>query len=72
MAQYLIKAHTTTKELITEKIYVELTTRPRSIMQLSRDLTLAPWKIFGAIHELEQVGRASYSAACGHWIITDF
>jgi DNA-binding IclR family transcriptional regulator len=60
-----------TEDFIAEKIYDELTARPRSIVQLSQDLPLAPWKIFRAVHELDKVGRASYSPARGHWTITD-
>lgn len=59
------------RELIIEKIYSELTTRPRSILQLSRDLNHAPWQIFRAVHELNQVGRIAYLPTRGHWIVID-
>ncbi len=71
MAQKLIEKQVTDKEMIEEKIYLELTTRPRSIVQLSQDLPLAPWKIFRAVHELDKVGRAAYLPARGHWVVTD-
>lgn len=51
-----------------EKIYSEITTRPRSIVQLSQDLTLAPWQIFRAVHELNQAGKIAYLPARGYWI----
>lgn len=71
MKQKLIGREVTDKEMITEEIYLELITRPRSIVQLSQDLSLAPWKIFRAVHELDKVGRAAYLPARGHWVITD-
>jgi hypothetical protein len=54
-----------------EKIYAELATQPRSIVQLSRDLDLAPWQIFRAVHELNQLGKAAYLPSQGYWIVTD-
>jgi hypothetical protein len=71
MKQKLIGLEVTDKEMIEEKIYSELTTRPRSIVQLSQDLPLAPWKIFRAVHELDKVGRATYLPARGHWVVTN-
>ncbi len=71
MTQTLTKQKpATARELIAEKIYEEIAVRPRSIVQLSRDLDLAPWQIFRAVHELNQVGRAAYLPARGHWIVT--
>lgn len=70
MKRNSIEQSAPTKDSIAETIYDELTTRPRSIVQLSQDLTLAPWKIFRAVHELDKVGRASYSPARGHWTVT--
>jgi DNA-binding IclR family transcriptional regulator len=57
--------------LTEEKIYAELATRPQSIVQLSRDLDLAPWQIFRAVHELNQLGRVAYLPSRGHWIVTN-
>jgi hypothetical protein len=71
MAQKLIEQPASEQESIAEKIYGELTTRPRSIVQLSQDLALAPWKIFRAVHELDKVGRAAYLPARGHWTVKD-
>lgn len=71
MTQTLVRKAASTKEIIAEKIYAELSVRPRSIVQLSRDLDLAPWQIFRAVHELNQVGRAAYLPSRGHWIVTD-
>jgi hypothetical protein len=70
MTQTLTKKPATARELIAEKIYEEIAVRPRSIVQLSRDLDLAPWQIFRAVHELNQVGKAAYLPARGHWIVT--
>jgi hypothetical protein len=71
MEQILVREAVTAKEIVAEKIYAELATRPRSIVQLSRDLDLAPWQIFRAVHELNQLGRAAYLPSRGHWIVTD-
>lgn len=71
MKRKLAERSISTEDFITETIYDELTTRPRSIVQLSQDLTLAPWKIFRAVHKLDKVGRAAYSPARGHWTVTD-
>ena len=71
MTQKLIEQTVSEGESIAEKIYGELTARPRSIVQLSRDLALAPWKIFRAVHALDKVGRASYLPARGHWTVKD-
>ncbi len=71
MKRNSIERPVSTEDSIAKTIYDELTTRPRSIVQLSQDLPLAPWKIFRAVHELDKVGRASYSRARGHWTIKD-
>jgi hypothetical protein len=71
MAQKITERSVVERESATEKVYKELTVRPRSIVQLSQDLTLAPWKIFRAVHELNKVGRAAYLPARGHWAIKD-
>jgi hypothetical protein len=71
MKRNLAERSVSTEDFIAETIYDELTTRPRSIVQLSQDLTLAPWKIFRAVHKLDKVGRAAYSPARGHWAIAD-
>jgi hypothetical protein len=71
MTQTVVREALTAKALIAEKIHDELSNRPRSIVQLSRDLDLAPWQIFRAVHELNQVGRAAYLPSRGHWIVTD-
>ena len=71
MTQTLVRQTLTARETVAEKIYAELATRPRSILQLSRDLDLAPWQIFRAVHELNQVGRVAYLPSRGHWIVSD-
>lgn len=71
MTQKLIGQPVSEGESIAETIYGELTVRPRSIVQLSQDLALAPWKIFRAVHELDKVGRAAYLPARGHWTVKD-
>jgi hypothetical protein len=70
MTQTLVRKTASAKEVVAEKIYAELSVRPRSIVQLSRDLDLAPWQIFRAVHELNQVGKAAYLPSRGHWIVT--
>jgi DNA-binding IclR family transcriptional regulator len=57
--------------LVAEKVYAELAARPRSVVQLSRDLDLAPWQIFRAVHELNQLGKAAYLPSRGYWMVTD-
>jgi hypothetical protein len=71
MGQKITERPVSERESVAEKIYRELTVRPRSIVQLSQDLTLAPWKIFRAVHELNKVGRAAYLPARGHWTVKD-
>jgi DNA-binding IclR family transcriptional regulator len=56
---------------VAEKVYAELAARPRSVMQLSRDLDLAPWQIFRAVHELNQLGQVAYLPSQGYWMVTD-
>jgi hypothetical protein len=70
MALTLVRKAFTAREIVAEKIYAELATRPRSIVQLSRDLDFAPWQIFRAVHDLDQLGRAAYLPSRGHWNVT--
>ncbi|HEY5140159.1 MAG TPA: hypothetical protein VIJ25_12710 [Methylococcales bacterium] len=60
MTLILVRKAVTAKEIVAEKIYAELATRPRSIVQLSRDLDFAPWQIFRAVDELNQSGSVAY------------
>ena len=71
MTLILVRKAVTAKEIVAEKIYAELATRPRSIVQLSRDLDFAPWQIFRAVDELNQSGSVAYLPSRGHWIVTD-
>lgn len=52
-----------------ERILLELTRQPRSIVQLTYELGQPPWVVFRTVHELNRYGKVVYAPGRGQWCL---
>lgn len=51
------------------RVLGELVRHPRSIVQLTHDLSQPPWAIFRAVHQLNRLGYIAYAPGRGQWCL---